>query len=177
VTNLCSFALDSGRRCDAPALRNSDYCRHHDPSHPRRRSNTAAVAPARDPDAEPTRAATAAYWRSTFYRSILAQDLEGLQDHVEGLLEALGDRTICHRSAGRLFAAIEDRRRQLMREVEQAAMRKVQENLASLTCHDSRHDRLDPKNSKEIKEFEALRDLLSAELLRATGPQPENATS
>ncbi|MGA7351721.1 MAG: hypothetical protein WA891_04365 [Acidobacteriaceae bacterium] len=169
MANICSFILDNGRRCAAPARHDSSYCRHHDPSHSRRRRTPARVAPARNPDAAPTRAEISAYWRATFQRGIFAAaSEEALQDHIGCLLQALGDRAICHRSAGRLFAAIEDRRRQLQNEAQQTQLRKMQENLID----SARREGLIPENYPS----EALNDLLSAELLRATGPQAQNAT-
>jgi hypothetical protein len=169
MANICSFVIDNGRRCAAPARRDSSYCRHHDPSHPRRRRTPARVAPARNPDAAPTRAEISAYWRTTFQRGIFAAaSEEALQDHIGCLLQALGDRAICHRSAGRLFAAIEDRRRQLQCKAEQAELRRMQENLVNST----RREGLNPENYP----FEALNDLLSIELLRGTSPQAQNAT-
>jgi hypothetical protein len=169
MANICSFVLDNGRRCAAPALHDSSYCRHHDPSHPRRRRRAVAAPPACDSRAAPTRAEISAYWRTTFQRGIFAAASEAaLQDHIGCLLQALGDRAICHRSAGRLFAAIEDRRRQLENEAQQSQWRKMQENLLD----SARREGLIPENYPS----EALNDLLSAELLRATGPQAQNAT-
>lgn len=36
MTPLCSQSLENGRRCNAPAITGSRFCRHHDPQRPAR---------------------------------------------------------------------------------------------------------------------------------------------
>ena len=118
MPNPCSYSLKNGRPCGAPALRDSNRCRHHSPK-PSKPSQIGKDASASglgyDPDTGEgyvlTKATLAAYWRSTVPRDIRGCETEEhLRDPIEMLLDALAAKHICHRSAGRLFAMIACRR-------------------------------------------------------------------
>jgi len=118
MANPCSYSLKSGRPCGAPALRDSNRCRHHSPKLPKLSQNGNASSGSGlgyDPDTGEgyvlTKATLAAYWRSTVPRDIRGCETEEhLRDPIEMLLDALAEKQICHRSAGRLFAMIARRR-------------------------------------------------------------------
>jgi hypothetical protein len=133
----CSFALDNGQPCHAPARRGDLFCRHHTPEARARRRHIAESAS----EAEPSTAQTApgsvaqpssdpdatspwglrAYWR-IHHRLIPTYEPEELDDAFNMILGALADRQIGPRSAGRLFLAILDRRRELLRQAQEAAI-------------------------------------------------------
>ena len=169
MANICSFILDNGRRCAAPARHDSSYCRHHDPSHSRRRRTPARVAPARNPDAAPTRAEISAYWRATFQRGSSPpparrpfRTILGVSSRRSGIAPSATAAPVASSPPSKTAAA------KLQNEAQQTQLRKMQENLID----SARREGLIPENYPS----EALNDLLSAELLRATGPQAQNAT-
>ncbi len=113
--STCHFLLDNGARCRCFANRNSDYCRHHQADRHRsqrgRRSADAA-------DSEPrpmTRQEMSTGWRGYHAWIRATDDPEGLQEAIDFILTALGDRNISPRSAGRILQDVEDRRRYLDR--------------------------------------------------------------
>lgn len=109
VPALCRFVLDNGQRCSSPARRYFHFCRHHSPDALRRLGPRTRPAP--NPRQQ-ERAQLALYWRR-LHQHIASTSLEGLDDAVRNLFSALGERCISHASAGRLFEAVEDRRRVL----------------------------------------------------------------
>jgi hypothetical protein len=123
---ICSFLLEDDTRCQAPALHDSIFCRHHDPHHPRLQPDGTMAAPPAI-----TRAKLSAHWR-TYPSSIAVAQAEDLPDIMEDILTALADRAICHRSAGRIFAAIADRRAELQREAQQAWWRQTIDRVTEL---------------------------------------------
>ncbi len=113
MANACSFFLESGRPCGAPALHDSNWCRHHTPTGLRQHSQNGNPAPqSAESGYVLTKARRAGYWR-TFDQGIDTADAETLNDNMECLFDALANNAICHRSAGRLFAAIARRRLEL----------------------------------------------------------------
>jgi len=182
MPNACSFFLHSGRPCGAPPLRNSNWCRHHAPAEPAEPSqNGNPDDPGTDPetDNETSKAAIAAYWRSTFHHSIVACETEeALQQHIQGLLSALFHQEICHRSAGRLFAAIARR----LAAVRTAAIAKAEENVrAEALKHgiqpgDRLFEALKSGNQIDPTLFEALKHLPFNEVNEAKGPQTNRVT-
>jgi hypothetical protein len=170
VIRTCSFLLHSGRKCQAPARDGSPFCRHHDPSGPPRKNRRIpSTAPepenpeSTDPDLfQPTRAQVSAYWR-TYPNWVAHADASDIQQAIEAMLEALSERAICHRSAGRIFAAIADRRVQLAKEAEEAAFQQFMDQAA----------RFNP--TALGPEFEDLRDLTPTQLHKALSPQTKNA--
>lgn len=84
---------------------------------------------------------------------------------------ALGDRMICHRSAGRLFQAIEDRRRRLQREAQQARLREMQESIFRLLDERGQHVTTGPLPP------EALWDLPRVPSDTASGPLAKNGSN
>ena len=110
VPDPCRFTLDDGQPCGNHALLSSHFCRHH--SHQalqRRGPRTRPLAL----DTPQRRAQRSLYWRS-LHPQIATADDDDLTNASAALMAALGDRTISPRSAGRLFQAIEDRRRLLL---------------------------------------------------------------
>lgn len=170
VIRTCSFLLDSERQCQAPARDGSLFCRHHDPSNPPRKSRpTSSTAPepenpeSTDPDLfQPTRAQVSAYWR-TYPKWVAHADASAIQQAIEDMLEALRERAICHRSAGRIFAAIADRRVHLAKEAEEAAFHQFMNQAARFAP-----SALGP-------EFEDLGDLTPTQLHKALGLQTKTA--
>lgn len=131
----CSYALDNGQRCHAPALRGDLFCRHHTPEACARRRRIAESASETDtstaqsrpdePSADPNATSPwdlRAYWRM-HHRLIPTFQPEQLDDAFNMILSALSSRHIGPRSAGRLFLAILDRRRELLRQAQEAAIR------------------------------------------------------
>jgi hypothetical protein len=109
VPNPCRFTLDNGQPCGNHALRSSHFCRHHDHLALQRRGPRTRPL---DLDTPEQRAQRSLNWRS-LHEQIPSADDDHLSDASATLMAALGDRKISHRSAGRLFEAIEDRRRVL----------------------------------------------------------------
>jgi hypothetical protein len=136
--SICSFLLHSGRRCQGPALHRSRFCRHHDPNHPRaarRRPSSVHARPSAPAqpveDSAPTPGQLRAHWRT--YPSYIAQlQADDLPSIIEDILFALSARLICHRSAGRIFAAIADRRLELAEQERLEAWRIINEYAAEL---------------------------------------------
>lgn len=122
----CSFFLDNGQQCRAPARHDSPFCRHHAPEVRARRRQAAknrGAVPAKPKPSEKDGFdpwILRAYWR-THHRLIPAFNDGQLDDTFEMILEALADRLIAPRSAGSLLRAILDRRRQLAEEAQYAA--------------------------------------------------------
>ncbi|MGA7522723.1 MAG: hypothetical protein WBW84_09575 [Acidobacteriaceae bacterium] len=113
--STCHYLLDNGQRCRCFANRHSDYCRHHQPHHLQRRQPTHSLNRL---EAEPrpmTRHEMSIGWRGYHAWIREANDPEELQEVVDMILTALGNRNISPRSAGLLLQDIEDRRRQLDR--------------------------------------------------------------
>lgn len=167
MANACSFFLDTGRPCGAPALHDSNWCRHHAPK-PAEDTEAAAEAPEFDSESDIgiSKADLAAYWRSTFHHSILAcENEEAIEGHVDYLLNALVDKAICHRSAGRLFAALAHRRV----EIRIAEMHNAEENFRAEAL----------KKGIKLNEnlFEALKQLMPNQLTKAIGPQTDPVTA
>jgi hypothetical protein len=162
MPEICRFLLDNGHRCQAPALHNSIHCRHHDPNHPRLQPDGTLAAPP-----PLTRAKVSAHWR-TFPASVADASAEALPDMIDDILNALADRAICHRSAGRIFAAIADRRVELEREAQQAQWRLITDRVAELARRGGANLTTNP--------FEALRDLPPMQLIPARGPQTKIVT-
>ena len=124
----CSFILDNGRPCRAPARHDSPFCRHHAPEVRARRRQAAQNHGAVPADPNPSEKPgfdpwlLRAYWRM-HHRLIPAFDDGELDDTFDMILEALADRLIAPRSAGSLLLAILDRRRQLAEEAQESAFR------------------------------------------------------
>lgn len=116
------------------------------------------------------RSAFSAHWR-TYGPWIAESDSEALRDLIEELLMALGDRMICHRSAGRLFQAIEDRRRLLQREAEPAKLSEMQESIFRLLAERGQHVTAGPLPP------EALWDLPQMPSDTASGPLAKNGSN
>ncbi len=139
----CSFVLDSGRPCRAPARHDSPFCRHHAPDVRARRRRPAEKPGVPSPNPQPSAKdgfdpwILRAYWR-THHRLIPAFDNGELDDTFDMILEALADRQIGPRSAGSLLLAIIDRRRQLAQQAQDAALRALCEQAGR-----SRTDRLE----------------------------------
>lgn len=159
---ICICLLDNGRQCQAPALQNSGFCRHHDPHHPPLRPDRRRVAPP-----QLSRAQLSAHWRA-FPDRIADATAEALPDFIDDLLNALAERAICHRSAGRIFAAIADRRCQLERETQQTAWHDVKDRVAELARRGG--------HAVDPAPFEALGDLPAFQLPAARGPRHQPAT-
>jgi hypothetical protein len=105
--------LDNGARCRCFANRHSDYCRHHQPDRLHPQPGNRSADP---PHAEPrpmTRHEMSTGWRG--YHAWIRETLDPdeLQEVIDLVLTALGDRNISPRSAGRLLQDVEDRRRSL----------------------------------------------------------------
>lgn len=131
--NTCHYLLDNGQRCRCYANRHSEYCRHHQ----RDRRPPDHHPPANLPSAEPrpmTRQEMSIGWRGYHAWIRQTQDADDLQEIIDLLLTALGDRNISPRSAGRLLQAVEDRRRCLNRSnnLSPAVQRQVAALLAQL---------------------------------------------
>lgn len=126
----CSFVLDNGQPCRAPARRGDRFCRHHDPAALARRhhaeSGAAGPEPGGDSIAEGDGAlnpwALRGYWRM-HHRLIPRYNPEQLDDAFNMILGALADRQIAPTSAGRLLRVILDRRRALASEAQEAYLR------------------------------------------------------
>ncbi|MGA7522835.1 MAG: hypothetical protein WBW84_10155, partial [Acidobacteriaceae bacterium] len=110
VPTPCRFTLDNGQPCGNHALRLSHFCRHHSSEALRRRGPKTRPLP---PDDPAERAQRTLSWRRLHEWIPAAESEEALAEVSGDLMTALGDRRISHRSAGRLFEAIEDRRRLL----------------------------------------------------------------
>lgn len=128
----CAHFLDNGQPCQAPARRGDSFCRHHDPDVLQRRHPAASAKRGRraaQPSAESGELSPwtlRAYWR-IHHRLIPACGPEDLDTVFAMILEALGERQIAPRSAGRLILAILDRRRQLADETQIARIRALGE--------------------------------------------------
>lgn len=134
MTPDCAFVLDNGQPCRCPARHGDRFCRHHSPEACARRRARAAH-PDSDP-AEPTDSASAAseeidpwilraYWRLHNRYIAAATDPEYLDQTFEMIVGALGNRQISHRCAGRLIAAILDRKNALLLEAQAVALRAI----------------------------------------------------
>ena len=170
MIKTCCFLLRSGRPCQAPARHRSDFCRHHDPSQPhpaRSAASRAEKEPALAANAGPSRAQVSAYWR-TYPATIVDFDEQGLQESVEYILEALAHRNICHRSAGRILAAIADRRLALAKQKQHATL-----------CHffESVGQRNPEVLKNKEKLFEGLRELPLIDLSELQGPVQNPTTN
>lgn len=143
----CSFVLDNGQPCRAPARRADRFCRHHSPEALARRrriseTGTADPVPANgsarsEPEISPW--ALRGYWRM-HHRLIPAYNSGELDDTFDMILVALADRQIAPRSAGRLILAILDRRRALAREAQEDVFRAlcdraIRQQARSATAH------------------------------------------
>lgn len=122
----CFFVLDNGQPCRAPARHESPFCRHHSPEALARRQVAASSTPTGTAPAavtsEPREISPwriRAYWRM-HHRLIPAYGPEELDDTFDMILDALVNRRIAARSAGRLLLAILDRRRALALEAQEA---------------------------------------------------------
>ncbi len=111
--STCHFLLDNGTRCRCFANRHSDYCRHHQANRPQPGNRSPDP-----PNAEPrpmTRQEMSTGWRGYHAWIRETDDPQELQEAIDLILTALGDRNISPRSAGRLLLDVEDRRRSLDR--------------------------------------------------------------
>ena len=132
----CTWILDNGHPCQAPARRGQPFCRHHDPEALRLRRQAAASAhpsalpapasPISVETDEPNPWMLRAYWR-IHHRLIPTYGPEDLDAAFGMILEALADRQIAPRSAGKLILAILDRRCRLAEEARNTAMRVLAE--------------------------------------------------
>jgi hypothetical protein len=127
----CSFTLDDGKPCRTPARHGSPFCRHHEPEvRARRRSAVSSPSPGNSAPTTPDISADSdesnpwslrAYWR-VHHRLIPGYNAHSLDDCFDMILDALAEREIGPRSAGRLLLAIFDRRRALAAEMQEASL-------------------------------------------------------
>ena len=151
----CLFTLDTGEPCRAPARRGDLFCRHHSPEARARRrqiaESAAETAESSSPQTAPGRAAQRssdpdaidpwalrAHWR-IHHRLIPTFDPEQIDDAFNTILGALADREIGPRSAGRLFLAILDRRRELLRQAQQAAIHAMMDLARQVRAREQAH--------------------------------------
>lgn len=163
MIKVCCTILPSGRRCQAPARHHSDFCRHHDPTQPHPanpRASRIEKEPAPPAGSGPSRADLAAYWR-TYPSTILDFDEEGLRESVDYILEALLNRMICHRSAGRILAFIADRRLEIAKRNQYATLCHFFESLGEVNPE---------VLAEKDKLFEGLAQLPLIDLSHLQGP-------
>lgn len=128
----CSFVLDNGQPCRAPARHESPFCRHHSAEARARRRHASSTSTGTAPaavSAEPSEISPwriRAYWRM-HHRLIPTFGPEELDGTFDMILGALDNRQIAARSAGRLLLAIFDRRRELALEAQEATLRALRE--------------------------------------------------
>lgn len=129
----CAFTLDNRQPCGAPARHDSPFCRHHAPEVRARRHQDSSPASAAPPTVSDDPLADnpwilRGYWRM-HHRLIPAFTEEEANECFAMVLEALADRQISPRSAGRLLLAILDRLSELASLAQEANLRdlRVQE--------------------------------------------------
>ncbi len=130
----CAFVLDNGQPCRCPARHGHRFCRHHTPDALDRRRAAAHPLPepadaprllSSPPEADPW--GLRAYWRMHHRIIAASTKVEALDDIFQMVVGALGSHEISPRSAGRLLAAVLDRKQLLAREAQAAALRALEE--------------------------------------------------
>jgi hypothetical protein len=135
MTPNCNYVLDNNTACRCPALRGNHLCRHHTPEALARRNAAASGKPApaaanQSPENNPW--ATRAYWRKLHRWIASVDELEDLDDSMDMILNALGDRQISARSGGSLLAALVLRKAELQLDAKDEHLRTLLDQAAAL---------------------------------------------
>jgi hypothetical protein len=126
MTPNCNYVLDNNAPCRCPALRGDRFCRHHTPEAGARRNRPAPEIPAtNNPEQSPALSPwrLRGYWRSQHRWIATETSLQGLEDCFTMIIESLADHIISPRSAGRLIAAILDRKSTLLLQAQEQRTR------------------------------------------------------